>query len=273
MAKITLSDLTSLTTNETSAISLINTNMSLIETAMENTLSRDGTTPNTMEADLDLNSNKITNLAAPTDGADAATKNYADAVGGTISAVDLGVAATDGNFLVGDGSEWVPESGSTARTSLGLGSMATQAASSVTITGGDIAGITDLAVADGGTGSSTASAARTALSAAAQSQTEMWAWLFETTSDQDYLVIPNILYAVTIDSITTITASGTVTVTGKINTTALGGSANTADTSEETQAHASANTMSIGDDFVLTMASSSSVDRLSVMVAVTRVLD
>ena len=45
----------------------------------------------------------------------------------------------------------------------GLGTIATQAASSVSITGGSITGITDLAVADGGTGSSTASGARTNL--------------------------------------------------------------------------------------------------------------
>ena len=44
---------------------------------------------------------------------------------------------------------------SSARTNLGLGSIATQAASSVSITGGSISGITDLAVADGGTGAST----------------------------------------------------------------------------------------------------------------------
>ena len=50
-----------------------------------------------------------------------------------------------------------------ARTNLGLGTIATQAASSVTITGGSITGITDLAVADGGTGASTAAAARTNL--------------------------------------------------------------------------------------------------------------
>lgn len=50
-----------------------------------------------------------------------------------------------------------------ARTSLGLGTIATQAASAVAITGGTITGITDLAVADGGTGASTASAARTNL--------------------------------------------------------------------------------------------------------------
>jgi hypothetical protein len=72
-----------------------------------------------------------------------------------------------------------------ARTNLGLGSMATQNATSVnitggivenitslitnnaTITGGSITGITDLAVADGGTGASTAAGARTNLGAAA----------------------------------------------------------------------------------------------------------
>jgi hypothetical protein len=54
-------------------------------------------------------------------------------------------------------------SASTARTNLGLGTIATQAANNVSITGGSITGITDLAVADGGTGSSTASGARTNL--------------------------------------------------------------------------------------------------------------
>ena len=45
----------------------------------------------------------------------------------------------------------------------GLGTIATQAASNVSITGGSITGITDLTVADGGTGASTASGARTNL--------------------------------------------------------------------------------------------------------------
>lgn len=39
-----------------------------------------------------------------------------------------GVLKTDGNFIVGDGTNWVAESGATARTSLGLGSAATSAA-------------------------------------------------------------------------------------------------------------------------------------------------
>jgi hypothetical protein len=51
----------------------------------------------------------------------------------------------------------------TARGTLGLGTLAIQAASTVAITGGTISGITDLAVADGGTGASDASAARTNL--------------------------------------------------------------------------------------------------------------
>lgn len=71
-----------------------------------------------------------------------------------------GLTPTDGNFIVGDGTNFVTESGSTARTSLGLGTIATQNASSVTITGGSVTGITDLAVADGGTGASTAANAR-----------------------------------------------------------------------------------------------------------------
>jgi hypothetical protein len=54
---------------------------------------------------------------------------------------------------------------SAVRTTIGLGTMATQNANNVTITGGAVSGITDLAVADGGTGASTAAGARTNLGA------------------------------------------------------------------------------------------------------------
>ena len=52
------------------------------------------------------------------------------------------------------------------RTTLGLGTIATQNANNVNISGGAVAGITDLAIADGGTGASTAATARTALGVA-----------------------------------------------------------------------------------------------------------
>lgn len=52
----------------------------------------------------------------------------------------------------------------------GLGTISTQASGSVAITGGTVTGITDLAVADGGTGASTVGAARTNLSVSASLQ-------------------------------------------------------------------------------------------------------
>ncbi len=72
-----------------------------------------------------------------------------------------GLTPTDGNIIVGDGANFVAESGATARTSLGLGAADAVSHGSLTLT-------TDLAVAEGGTGASTASAARTNLGAQAQ---------------------------------------------------------------------------------------------------------
>lgn len=61
MSKVILNDIATLS----SAITNINANSAAIETAIENTLSRDGTSPNQMGADLDMNSNRIVNLLAP----------------------------------------------------------------------------------------------------------------------------------------------------------------------------------------------------------------
>ena len=52
-----------------------------------------------------------------------------------------GLSNADGNFIVGSGSTWVAEAGSTARASLGLGTISTQAANSVAISGGTITGL------------------------------------------------------------------------------------------------------------------------------------
>lgn len=64
MTKIVLQDLASLT-NETAALAAINSNTAVIETASDNFLSRDGTTPNQMGADFDMNGNNILNLPEP----------------------------------------------------------------------------------------------------------------------------------------------------------------------------------------------------------------
>jgi hypothetical protein len=65
-------------------------------------------------------------------------------------------------------------SASTSRTNLGLGTIATQDSNAVSITGGSITGITDIAVADGGTGSSTSSGARTNLGVAIGSDVQAY---------------------------------------------------------------------------------------------------
>lgn len=63
MSKLTLSDVVNLE-DQTTAIATINANNDLIENALEITLSRDGTSPNTMVTDFDMNSNRILNLPA-----------------------------------------------------------------------------------------------------------------------------------------------------------------------------------------------------------------
>ena len=49
-----------------------------IATAINDTLSRKGDTPNAMEANLDMNSHRILNLPTPVSGPEAATKQYVD---------------------------------------------------------------------------------------------------------------------------------------------------------------------------------------------------
>lgn len=69
-------------------------------------------------------------------------------LGGTLGVANGGTGATNNTD---------------ARANLGLGSIATQDANNINITGGSITGIIDLAIADGGTGASTAADARTNL--------------------------------------------------------------------------------------------------------------
>lgn len=134
---------------------------------------------------------------------------------------------------------------------------------------------TDLAVANGGTGSSTAANARTALSAAALSQTQecIAGLILGTLTARDYRLVINIPHAGTITSTTTRSVSGTATGTFKVNTTALGGTANSISSAEQSQAHSSTNTFAAGDDIVLTTSSVSSPVDVSFTIKYTRVLE
>lgn len=86
MAKLTLTDLASLS-NEQSALNTMAANNTAIENAIENTLSRDGTSPNSMSADLDMNSNQILNLPdATTDQEPVTLGQFND----TIEALEAG---------------------------------------------------------------------------------------------------------------------------------------------------------------------------------------
>lgn len=102
--------------------------------------------------------------------------------------------------------------------------------------------------------------------------TEMWSFLVAAPANGDYRFIANIPYACTINSVTTRSASGTCTFTGKINTTALGGTANAVSTSEQEQAHVTANVMAAGDDFVGTVSANAACVNMTVTVKVTRKL-
>lgn len=253
MPKVQLTDLSSLA-NETTAIAAINANNAAVEAGFNNTISRDGTSPNTLEADIDLNNFRIYNvMQVPSSDSDVATKYYVDYVTGNssdsvptnphdayfsgdvtvvgdltvsgsvvgylqnvvedttpqlggnldlnghvITGLEIGtdvqaydadltalaaLTKTDSNFIVGNGSTWITESGATARTSLGLGSSSSPQFTAIEVghasdttlaraSAGDLsvegnilyrAGGTDVPITDGGTGASDASTARTNL--------------------------------------------------------------------------------------------------------------
>lgn len=71
----------------------ISSNFDLITTAFANTVSRDGSSPNTITANIDMNSKQLINLVAPTSDLMAATKKYVDDNTGTIGDATAAAAA------------------------------------------------------------------------------------------------------------------------------------------------------------------------------------
>lgn len=87
MSKVDIKRLDSVTKNDTTATEQINDNFQALQAAIENTVSRDGTVPNYMDADLDLNSYRIINAGAPVEGKDVVTLEYfEEKAGGAIEA-------------------------------------------------------------------------------------------------------------------------------------------------------------------------------------------
>lgn len=108
---------------------------------------------------------------------------------------------------------------------------------------------------------------------ASTSQTdECISGLIVTPSDGEYKIVVNAPHGGTITEVTTISDSGTCTLTVKVNTTALGGTANSVSSSEQSQAHSSTNTFAAGDDIVLAVSSNSSCSKMTFTIKYTRTL-
>jgi hypothetical protein len=108
LAKLSLTDLANLT-NESSVVAAINANNAAIEAAVEKTLSRDGEAPNSMDANLDMNSYRIQNLPLPVGATEPVRKGEFDQIIDDMTAIYNDAAALydefDDRFLGAKGSE------------------------------------------------------------------------------------------------------------------------------------------------------------------------
>lgn len=107
MTKITLTSLANLQ-NETTAVNAINANSATIVAAIDNTLSRDGTSPNTMNASLDMNSNRVLNLPQPLSSGEPARLQDITNFQGSVIPTSVIPATPADMFLTSNGTTYVP---------------------------------------------------------------------------------------------------------------------------------------------------------------------
>lgn len=112
MSKVILNNIGDLTQTAT-AQAAINTNFNTLQTAFDNTLSRDGSSPNQMSSELDMNSKQIINLpAALTSSSPLRLQDLTSFIGGgTVTNIPAGGTAgqtltktSNANYAVGWGS-------------------------------------------------------------------------------------------------------------------------------------------------------------------------
>ena len=96
MSKFTPPNFNSLQ-NETSFLGQLNAAMERIKASFDNTLSRDGSTPNQMGADLDVNSNHIVNMAKGTQAGHALEFTQLQ---DTLDEIDADIQYIDGQVVI-----------------------------------------------------------------------------------------------------------------------------------------------------------------------------
>jgi len=99
---------------------------------------------------------------------------------------------------------------------------------------------------------------------------DMWSYTILVPANDTYIIQMKVPFGCTVVETTTKTGAGTATVTYKINTTALGGAAHSATTTENSIARSSANAIIDGDDFSATISAVSGCTKLSLSAKYTR---
>lgn len=106
----------------------------------------------------------------------------------------------------------------------------------------------------------------------AKSQKDFWSGLIVTPTTRSYDLARNVPYAGTIDNTTVFLTAGTASITFTINGTSIGGTGNSASTSQDSQSHSSANAFSSGDNIGMSVTAQSSSSSLAFTIAITKSL-